>query len=65
MGALSLKGNVKRYGGFPSLFVQPKKNCVHPPTEGVLDAASLFVESSTLILKRSPIVPLLQDAQSK
>jgi hypothetical protein len=61
-GALSLKGNVKRCGGFPNLVIQPAKNCVHPPIVRVADSASLPVYNSTRTLKSSPNFPLLQDA---
>jgi hypothetical protein len=60
-GALSLKGNVKRYGGFPNFIIQPAKNCVHPPIVRVAVAAILTVDKSTWILN-SPNFPLLQDA---
>jgi hypothetical protein len=38
---------------------------VHPPTEGVVNPASIIVDLSTLtlIFKWYPILPLLQDAQ--
>jgi len=48
LGALLLKGNVKRYGGFPNLVIQPAKNCVHPPIVRVTDAARLTVETYAL-----------------
>ena len=61
-GALSLKGNLKRYGGFPNLVIQPAKNCVHPPIVRVASAASFNLEPSTWTLKGSPNFPLLRDA---
>jgi hypothetical protein len=58
----SLKGNVKRHGGFPNLVVQPAKNCASAIVRDA-SAASFTVEAYACALKSSPNFPLPQDAQ--